>query len=241
MIQHRAEALITLIEQQRVRNQHVDQLEGFSTQAQEIERAVTNVAPTLTAWQLFQTRAIGNVEAPESVSGLLQQLRQIRDRYVEDPGTILGANRLPAVRNGVPVLGAKLRQELLTAWRAYGATKVPAVNADVLNVLGHIAALTIKVKQVGAGIRDLDDRLNRLPSSDTDIEEFEAAAEAVRIRWNDFDSDHLPAEVLRFLREASDTGAALDDLTDTVKKWLDQYGLGASFRIRAISNSPGRP
>jgi hypothetical protein len=234
MIQQRAEELGALIAHQRTLNEQVRQLEGFRGQLQEIDRAAVRIAPRVKTWRLFRERSIGNWSPEPQAGVLLQQIIELRARYDSDRASILGPNRLAILRS-IHALADTLEQRLLATWKAHAQVLVPAVNNDVLNVLSRIAALRSSVDAVWTGLRELDALLLRLPGSAAEIDAFEAKAADVRMKWDAFDSRHLPQEVLRFLKDAGGTGAPLDTLTETVQQWLRENHLTASFRIRSAS------
>lgn len=238
MIQQRAEELVALIGRQRTLGSHLQQLEGFGAQRQEVERASGRLGPLVAAWRLFLARGIGKVAHPPDAPVLLEQLRQLRDRYLENASSILGPNRLVAVKTTLPSIASSLERELLTAWDTYTRERIPAVNDEVLNVLGRIPALRAHVDRVWAGLRALKERQLRLPTTQGEIDTFDRMASDAGTTWNAFDSAQLPSEVLRFLKEAGSGGAALETLTEVVRRWLDQHALTASFRIRSISSGP---
>ena len=235
MIQQRAEALVALIERQSTLSEHVRQLEGFHGQRQEIDRTVGRIRPLVQAWRLFRERSIGDWSSDPQAAVLMQQIAQLRERYIGDRASILGPNRLASVR-GVYALADALEQRLLAAWQRHAGARVPGVNNDVLNVLSRIPALKSSVDAVWLGLRELDALLQRLPANTAEIEAFETKVSDVRRKWDAFDSRQLPQEVLQFLKDAGGAGAPLESFTDTVQQWLREHRLTASFRIRSLSS-----
>jgi hypothetical protein len=233
VIVQRAVQLVSLIQRREELRSQIERLDGFRTQADEVRKARQRLEPLVEAGRLLARRGIsGTASAPET-SKLLSSLDQLRAQYAEDPTYILGPNRLNAVRSGVPALATTLEQHLLSTWRSYAATQRPGVNEDVLAVLVAITALRPQVGQVTSGLKNLDERSNRLPVSDADIDEFDRQAAAVRAAWNDLDSGHLPPDVLVFLKEAgSGPGAELSRFTNAVRQWLEEHRLTGAFRIR---------
>jgi hypothetical protein len=240
MIQERANALVALIARQRELNVQIRQLEGFRGQLQEVTQAVDRLAPLMRAWRLFRDRGIGTAIAEAQTSSLLQQIAQLRERFESDHASILGPNRLASVR-GVHPLANALQMRLLRDWQEYAGALVPSVNDEVLNVLSRIPALRTSVDAVWAGLRDLNDRLQRLPATTADVDTFEMRAADVRRKWNAFDSTHLSPEILQFLKDAGGTGATLNGLTESVRNWLRENNLTGAFRIHSIAAVvPGR-
>lgn len=240
MIQQRADALVTLIARQRELSVQVRQLEGFRGQLQEVRRAVDRLAPLVNTWRLLREHRMVGADADAQAVTLLQQVAQLRERYESDRASILGPNRLACLRS-VSTLATSLEARLLGGWQDYAGALVPNVNVEVLNVLSRISALKAGVDALWAGLRDLNDRLQRLPRGAEDIDAFETRAAGVRRMWDAFDSSHLSPEVLQFLKDAGGTGATLDALTDGVLGWLHENSLTNTFRIRSLSAvSPGR-
>lgn len=235
MIQAQADRLVTLIARQRELSTQVTQLEGFRGQLYELQRAVARFSPIVRIYSVFRERGIGNANGDVGVQDALRQVSQLAARYKTDRTSILGPNRLVSLR-AVQLLGDTVQGRLLSEWQAYTATCVPSVNDDVLNVLSRIPALKASVNRVWAGLRELSDRMQRLPETAADIDAFEQHAKSVRAQWDAFDSGHLSPEVLRFLREAGGTGAGLESLTDSVRAWLSENKLATSFVIRSTAS-----
>lgn len=236
MIQQRAASLEALIARQRELGAQVRQLEGFRGQEQEVKKVVEKLSPLMSTLRMFRARRIGGTESAVQAAGVLQPLTLLREAYERDRSSILGPNRLTSVR-AIGTLTPALQTQLLAAWRQYAQAQIPSVNSEVLMVLSRIAALKPDVDALGRGLRDLGERMGRLPLSDTDIDEFEALARSVRSLWEAFDSTHIPPEVLSFLKEASSGGAALDTLSEGVRSWLRDKQLINSFRIRSIAST----
>lgn len=234
MIQQRANALVALIGRQRELSVQVRQLEGFRGQLQEVTRAVERLAPLMRAMRLLRERGIGGAGVDEQAAALLQQVALLREGYESDRASILGPNRLASVR-GVHTLANALQARLLGEWQQYAGALVPSVNDEVLNVLSRILALKADVDAVWAGLRDLNDRLLRLPADAEDVDAFEARALDLRRKWDAFDTAHLSPEILQFLKDAGGAGAALDAFTDTVRDWLRDNNLASAFRVRSLS------
>jgi hypothetical protein len=232
MIQQRAAALAALIKRQQELGSQLHLLEGFRRQGEAVQKAGDRLAPLLAVWGLFNRRGIGGVSVPTDVSSLLADLEQLRLRFNADATYVLGANRLTAVRSHLPAFADRLEQSLLLAWRAHAAAQAPRVNPEVLMVLSNIGALRSQVSRITAGLHDLDDRVNRLPSNEEELDQFGRRAAEVGAAWNELDSEHLPPEVLVFLRDAGGVGAELANLTELVRSWLQEHGLTAAFRIR---------
>lgn len=234
MIMERADRLVELIARQRELSAQVHQLEGFRGQLQHIQQAKDRLAPLVRTWRLFRERGIGGAVGDERTVVLLQQVKQMRERFDVDRTSILGPNRLASLR-GVHTLANELQIQLMQQWQEYAAARVPSVNEEVLNVLSRIAVLRSAVDAVWTGLRNLNERLQRLPTGAEDVDAFEVEAGEVRRRWDAFDTGHLPPEVLQFLKDAGGAGAVLDALTGTVRDWLGENELASAFRIRSIS------
>lgn len=232
MIQQRAAALAALIRRQQELGSQLHLLEGFRRQGEAIQKAADRLGPLLAVRSLFNRRGIRGVSVPTDVSALLADLEQLRLRFNADRTYVLGANRLAAVKSDLPSFADRLEQSLLVAWRDYAAAQAPGVNPEVLLVLSNIGALRSQVSRITAGLRDLNDRANRLPLNDEELDQFEERVAQVGAAWNELDSEHLPPEVLVFLRDAGGVGAELAKLTDLVRSWLHEHGLTAAFRIR---------
>jgi hypothetical protein len=233
MIEQRARDLTALIRRHRELQRQVHLLDGFRTQAADVARAFSRIEPLVELWRTFNARQIGSVDLLREGVTILKGLQDLQAQYRDDRSYVLGAKRLNIVRQDVPAFAVAFETRLLSAWQQYGAGRAPSVNVEVLQVLGSITPLRAQVQRVMSGLRDLEQRLARLPKSASEIDAFDSAVQSVTQAWDAIDSAHLPPDVLTFLRKAgSGTGAEIDTLTTSVREWLRAHHLTGAFRVR---------
>jgi hypothetical protein len=236
MIQDRAEALVSLIERQRELREHLHLLDGFRARGSEVAAARKRLEDLVKVWSLFKTRGIGLPDLPQTIGGVLEEVKLLREQFTADPTHILGANRLAIVKSSIPVLASSLEQGLLGAWQVYASERAPRVNMETLIVLEKVGPLRTQVDRVSRGLRSLNELTRTLPRTEREIDEFDKSASHVNAAWSQLDSDHLRADVLQFLKAAgSTTGASLDLFTEPVGEWLRAHKLETAFLIRSSS------
>jgi hypothetical protein len=236
MIEERAKELLVLIKRQRELTKHLHLLDGFRTQASAVADGKKRVDELIQIATLLSDRGIATKSFPAGTSALRNEIEQLRERFVQDPTYILGANRLSAIKSSLPVFADRFQQALLASWKVYAMNRKPPVNFEVLNVLERIEPLRRQVERVAQGLRSLSIRSESLPRTVDELDDFENIAAKVNVAWKQLDSDHLPPDVLRFLKESgSPAGADLDLLIEPVKQWLRDHKLDRAFRIRSAA------
>lgn len=233
-LQQRAEALAGMVERKRNRDRFLNECEGFNTRRDEVAHAVALMAGVIAQWRLLVSREIVPPDAVVGANALGTQIRVLHEEYVVSHGAILVPARLTLLKSGVPKLASSLRETLLAAWRGYASGVVPPVSTEVLDVLGAIPALKAQAERIGMQLRALNAAAERLPESAEEIEQFEASAASLQSAWAEFDSSHLPKEVLGFLKAAGAGGAPLQSLTPDVLSWLERHGLTTAFSICSV-------
>ena len=75
-----------------------------------------------------------------------------------------------------------------------------------------------------------------LPKNAQELREFNDEVAELQQAWSQLGGGEVPAAVVTFLKAAAaPTGAAIDLLTDEVRRWLTQHGIARSFAIRVAN------
>jgi hypothetical protein len=236
MIEQRAQALVSLIARQSEIQKHLHLLDGFRTQASEVNTVRRRIDRLVDIWKLLRDRGVLVPDLLGEAERMQEEVQQLRDKFTEDPAYILGANRLASLKVGMRALCDRLERDLASSWETHALQRAPNVNVEVLMVLATIGPLRTQVDRVSRGLRELNERIKTLPSSAKEIDDFDKSAANVNAAWGQLDSDHLRPDVLQFLKAAGvSTGAKLDLLTGPVTQWLQSHELSDAFRIRSIA------
>jgi hypothetical protein len=136
--------------------------------------------------------------------------------------------------SGVRNAAEELEAEASKAWASYMAEGGGFPSEEVLTALAAIPSYAKQVQRIREAAGDFR-RLAQHPPAAADVADALAQVDGARRKKDDalsaMKSDDLPAEVLIFLRKTGQGGAALSDLTDVVRRWLDARGLVGAFRI----------
>jgi hypothetical protein len=231
MLTDRAKQLIELSEEKINLRKYANQLDGFKTRQQQIEKAVLKLLPFANTLKVFRQNNIIDCNLNQKIESFLYFVNNSKIKFTESPEWIIhkdfDGNILERSIKGIIT---ELDEQLVQAWKSYLAQKMPSTNQEMLNVLVKIEAFRLTVQS----IRDLSDRIQRqkLPQTAEEFEYIEQLINQLRERWHSLSSDEVPETVLSFLKAAVDLGAPLDLLTPEVRYWLDRHALSESLRIR---------
>ncbi len=232
MLTNRAKQLIELSEEKINIRKYANQLDGFKTRQQQIEKAVLKLLPLANTLKVFRQNNITECNLNQKVESFLHFVNNSRTKFVESPEWIISSKEFDGniLERSIKSITTELNELLSQAWKNYLVQKMPSTNQEVLNILVKIEAFRSTVQS----IRDLSDRLQRqkLPQTSEEFEYIEQLISQLRERWHSLSSDEVPETVLSFLKAAVDLGAPLDLLTPEVRYWLDSHDISESLRIR---------
>jgi hypothetical protein len=176
------------------------------------------------------------VGRPTAKPGLRARAEEILERFRTDRSVLAAADDTfrfeftPAVRKAAEELDAQGS----LAWAEYMAARGDFPGEEVLAALAAIPSYATQVQRIREAANDFR-RLAERPPAAADVASALAQVEVALRKKDDalaaMKGDDLPPEVLTFLRKTGQGGAALSDLTDVVRTWLNARGLAAAFRI----------
>ena len=231
---HRSKALADSAKDLNALKKSATLVKAVESRATQFEEALAKLRLAGGQLQLMRGRHIEVDVDLSPANGFVLYLSEIRTLTAQDPAAVtaseIGVKTLTPLKN----FAGAIAQANEVAWRRHVTESLPRVGADLVQVFGQIPALKARVERFRALQASAKSLADRLPTGRADLEALEQAAEACKVAWQALDADDIPADVTHFLRGAtSDTGAALDSLTDQVKAWLTAQNLTASFTIRA--------
>lgn len=171
------------------------------------------------------------------VRALHERVSDLRQRYAEDRNVML--DPFPAedtrfvLMQPLRQLPGKANAAMHEAWAQWARTRLPQIDAEVLGILGEIAALRESVGRMRSLGREAEHCCSTLPKRIEDIEYFLQLCARIQQEWHNLTGEGIPQEVLTFLRAAGGTsGAAYSLLTAGVLDWLSAHGLKQALRVR---------
>ncbi|GAN75848.1 hypothetical protein [Acidisphaera rubrifaciens] len=209
-------------------------VKAVGSRATQLEEAQANLRLSVGQLQLLRGRNIEVDVDLAPASGFVVFLSEIRTSTAADPASVTAAEVGVKTLTPLKSFTNAIAQANGIAWKRHVHESLPHVGIDLVQVLGQIPALKTRVEHFRALQAAAKAFADRLPTDSADLDAVERAAKACKDAWQALDADDIPAAVTRFLRGAtSETGAALDSLTDEVKTWLTAQNLMASFTVRA--------
>ena len=122
---------------------------------------------------------------------------------------------------------------MLAAWKAHIEARSETASSDVLTALGAVPQyrpVVARIVNVKSQIEMLSGRLPQDPAAA--ISQLDRMMDFYRTAWGEMTADGIPPVVIGFLRAAAGSGAALNELTDEVRSWLEDRNLVHVFRIK---------
>lgn len=232
MLTDRAKQLIELSEEKINLRKYGEQLDGFKTRQQQIEKAVLKLLPFANTLRVFRQKNIVDYNFAQKIESPLQFITQSIRKFTESPEWIIEAQNFDGniLERSIKGITNELDEQLTQAWRNYLVQAMPSTNQEMLNLLVRVEAFKPTVQI----IRDLNDQIQhkKLPQNFEEFEHIERLINQLKEHWYSLSSDEVPETVLHFLKAAVDLGAPLNLLTPEVRYWLDCHFISDSLRIR---------
>jgi metal-dependent amidase/aminoacylase/carboxypeptidase family protein len=210
---------------------NVDELNNFKTRQAEIEQIVRELKPLAEALQAFKEKGIYGFTLLQEVENFLAQVIEVEKQFKTEHKWLLGAKKIKPLEDKSKSLRETIEKQLRQQWITYRNSHVPAISNDFLSVLAKIPTFS----QTVTAVRSLSSQIQVIdyPKDRDQFDKVEKAISKLTTAWSSVNSDEVPPEVLKFLKEAATiNGAPMHLLNPTVQKWLDDKGIGSSFRIR---------
>ncbi|MCY4392741.1 MAG: hypothetical protein OXE43_11920 [Chloroflexi bacterium] len=196
----------------------------LETRADQLENAATGLLEQAGRVQLFRAHGIRlsfNVDLQEQ---LLKATREHRSAFDADPASIVADPTDSTFKyeylRGLESLHASIRRRLGDEWNRYIDSLTPGGLSELEEALTRVPQVAGDL----AAIRRLHATLNaeraEAPTSVADFERAEAVAQDLQDHWQTLQS--IPEDVREFLAAASTGGAPLDDLTPSIRDWLEK-------------------
>jgi hypothetical protein len=233
MLATRADELKAKIDDLTRRKRIRGHVQAFATRATQLEGPAERLDALARTFAVFRAHGLEVALAGAHLSGLQQQLHQLREAYAADRTSIVRPDGELRFTLWQPLkdLPDQVESALRAAWERHVATQVPEPREELLAVMERVPGFGQQV----ASIRALHNEAKRLsqilPASPDAFPEITRIAGALHTGWGELSGDGLPAEVLDFLRAATTGGASRVQFTLVVERWLETHELMPRVRI----------
>lgn len=235
MLIEKAEQILELSLEKSKLESYARNLAGFKSRQEQINQAVAELLPLVTALITFRQRGLFTFDLTQKAEPILEFITVVEKKFTEEPEWILDNKNFQGnvFKSSIDKLTKTLKEQLLQAWKNYLNRRMPSTNQEMLNLLARIDAF----KQTVQKIKNLDALISRstFPQNPEEFEHTDRLINQLRESWNSLSSDEVPDEVLHFLKAAADQGAPYKLLTPKVQDWIAQYGIADSLQIRLTS------
>lgn len=235
MLLERAAGLAEKIERYQKLKAAAKEADLVSTRAAQIGEAASVLSQARIMFERFSKAGIDIQYAPASARELAEKATRLRSIASENPAGLADPpfNVAHEFTNRLRGLAVAANQSIAEGWARFVAENTPSGSDNVLEALGRLPQMRSGVTR----IRQCRQKIAALAS--TVPADPESAKEQLRglsaehgSAWVELTADSVPPSVLQFLRACAADGAAVTDLTDEVRTWLESRGLMGSFRIR---------
>lgn len=236
MILDQCKELCTQIAEKKQMRLNVEQLKRFHKIRDLFTQQVNRLGPLLSVLRTLRSANLAYIDLSQDAKPLATKVVAIRDQFRAKPESIIDERTFtPApFSESVTGIGDQLQADLQAAWSKYTDRNIPATNREVLDVLA--TAFPREVQQLRQRAERLDLTRHTLPTNAEELREFDDDVAELQQAWSQLGGGDVPAEVIAFLKAAAaPTGAAIDLLTDDVRRWLTQHGIARSFAIRVAN------
>jgi len=233
----------------------LDQAKDISAKIGDYTRLKSNVSAT----KEFETRASQFAGAADKLQRACRSIKRLQDTgvtldFVPKDGAALAdkAAKLgsilkedPAKLNDPPFnlkydfidrlnsICSAADEVMLGAWKAHIGARSETASSEVLTALGAVPQYRPVVAQIMSLKSQIATLATILPQDPAAaLSQLNTLMDSYRTAWGGMTADGIPPAVIGFLRAAAGSGAALNQLTDEVRSWLEGRNLLHVFRIK---------
>jgi hypothetical protein len=172
---------------------------------------------------------------PKDGAALADKAAKLRSLLKEDPAKLNDPpfNLKYDFTDRLNAICSAADEVMLDAWEAHLGTHSETASSDVLTALSAIPQyrpVVARIMSVKDQIATLASRVPLDPAAA--LSQLNTLTDSYRTAWGGMTADGIPPAVIGFLRAAAGSGAALNQLTDEVRSWLEGRNLLHVFRIK---------
>ena len=205
---------------------------GFRTRADDISQFAAKIQVPAERTKLFRHNGI-DVQAPDFQARQLRlKLEEMLQKYMADRKSILESSSVWKfdTKTGLDSVASKTNQELRAAWIRYVTNLKPSVNPGLLRLFSRSRAYQAQSQRIDELFAELDSLMNRLPSSQGDVESPALLADEARRLSEELPSD-IPEPVRQLFQCVNDQTATVGHLTEEVMRWLKENEMLSDLRV----------
>ena len=205
---------------------------GFRTRADELSQLADGIRVPAERTKLFRQNGIG-VQGPEFQARQLRlKLEEMLQRYGADRKSILesDADWRHKTKNGLESIATEVHRELRTAWIRYITNLKPSVNPGLLRLFARSRAYQAQSRRINELFAELDRLMNRLPSSQRDLESPVLLADEARRLAEELPHD-IPEPIRQLFQSINADTATAGHLTAEAMQWLKENEMLSDLRV----------
>ena len=205
---------------------------GFRTRADDLSQFADKIQVPAERTKLFRHNGI-DVQAPEFQSRQLRlKLEEMLQKYMADGKTILepSSEWKFDTKTGLDSVVSKTNQELRTAWIRYVTNLKPPVSPGLLRLFSRSRAYQAQSQRIDELFAELDSLMNRLPSSQGELENPALLADEARRLSEELPSD-IPEPVRQLFQSINEQTATASHLTAEALQWLKENEMLSDLQV----------
>ncbi len=233
MLLEKSECLVNLSKDIINLRKDVKYKQAFESRKQQIEKAISDLKPSVIALTAFRERNLANIDLDEKTSQLLSSLEKAQSQFKSNSEWIINSENFNGelLDSRIKGLIKAINNHLEKTWEQYLSQQMPSTDEELLNLLGKVGSFKITVGEV----RRLKQSIGQIkyPKNKTEFQQIDQSIQVLKDKWNNLNADDVPEPVLNFLKAAVNTeGAPIHLLTSDVKQWLERHDLSNLLRVR---------
>lgn len=232
----RAGQLVDELEQLEVSRRLAENVQGFNTRADELEKAFQAFSKLEKLVNVFRNRSIPFTLSLD-LANLRQTLSTIVSDYEKDPENLLKIDNKQTFWNPLKNYPNRISQDLELSWKKYAQNILPRLDNELLGIFEKLPSTRAQVRNICQLQQQAQQLAVYLPSGDDDIQKFVNLSNSIRQSWQNLEATEISPAVMDFLKAACSAGASLDLFTDEVRQWLSEHRLIQAFSISLASIS----
>ena len=210
-----------------------DHAKSLKQRRDELEEERAELRKTIQSMKVLVGAQLLDQSVLPSAKNAKNRLEAVRRLFHDDPSQITKGDDYQVFLSEIVDIRKEVDEHCQRTWERFTAEITPAVEQELLREREEIPEFEKVVKKIRLLVEELDEAAQYVPTTNSELSNFEETAEALREALEEVYSDEYPPAVIEFLRAANTRrGAALSQLTPTVLQWLEDHDKMDGFRIQ---------
>jgi hypothetical protein len=233
LLSNSAVELVSRIEQKKTMLLQRKNIQAFNSRKNQLIGLSTKLAKVFQTYKVLKEKGIQTEDFKGQLADVMRKLQEVNQKYIDDPSWIKDQNSLDQLSRKIDKLTIDMTGNFLDVWKEYINQQVPALNTEILSILGKISSFSVTTNEINRIYQNIQTQIRVLPTSTRDVVNMETKCKTLVAKWNQLGADDVPQEVLTFLRGTGTLrGATLSMLTVEVIAWLKQHRLDPYISIK---------